>query len=196
MPIQFEWATFSSTVGSRYSTSADFIPVETLPEQDSLLSFLATARNLMLELLPLNWDQQMIGFGATSRVNESHGNPKTSFAYKRVHDESKSSTPHNVIYRMLTNEIVTLSGQIARNHPNIVQLQGICWEISSVNEDAWPVLVFEKAQFGDLYSFSMTPTGREMGLDQRLSLCVEIEKALVDMHSLSMSGREVSGSKP
>ena len=191
MPIQFEWITYSSTVGSRYSTPADLRSVETLPEQGSLLSFLATAQALRVPLLPLHWDEQTIGFGATSRINESYGNPQTSFALKRIHNESKSSAPQCEIYRMLTNEIVALSGQIAQNHPNIVQLQGICWEIACENQEAWPVLIFEKAHFGDLYSFSMTPIGREMALDQRLSLCVEIEKALMDMHSISKSGREV-----
>ena len=193
MPVQFEWTTFSSSIGSRYSTSADLSSVDILSEQDSLLSFLATAQALMLEMLPLVWNQQLIGFGATSRIHESYGNQQTSFAFKRVHDASKSSTPHSTIYRILTNEILTLCGPFSRNHPNIVQLQGICWEISCINDDAWPVLVFEKADFGDLYSFAMTPIGREMGLDKRLSLCIEMEKAIMDMHSMSMHGREVLG---
>ena len=194
MPIQFEWTTFSESASTRYSTSVEAGSAENLPEADNLLSFLATAQELLVELLPITWTRQVIGFGGTSKLNDSYGNPQTSFAFKRVDDETKHSTPHNVIFRALTNEILSLGDQFIRNHPNIVQLQGICWDISSQNDEAWPVLVFEKAHMGDLYRFSSSPIGREMNFEQRLFLCMDIEAALMDMHTMSKSTKDIKRS--
>jgi hypothetical protein len=50
------------------------------------------------------------------------------------------------------------------------------------DEEVWPVLVFEKAQFGDLYSFATLPVGRDLCIAERLKLCVDVGTAIMDMH--------------
>jgi hypothetical protein len=68
-----------------------------------------------------------------------------------------------------------------RNHPNIVDLQGICWDVAS-DDKVWPVLVFEKSQYGDLHNFTTLSIGRELSVADRLKLCVDVSKAISDMH--------------
>lgn len=51
------------------------------------------------------------------------------------------------------------------------------------NSEAWPILVFEKAHWGDLWQFARTPAGRELGFEERLKICLEVGRAIADMHS-------------
>ena len=187
MPVRFEW---SDSAWSRNAISIDVDSANSLLHRVNLLSFLATAQASSIELLPITWTRQIIGFGGTSRLNEAYGNAQTSFAFKRIDDESKESDTPDLIYRTLTNEILVLGDQSVRNHPYIIQLQGICWDPSE-DGSVWPALVFEKAQFGDLYKFMSTPAGRAMTFEQRLSLCMQVEIALVDLHSMSKNNNNL-----
>jgi serine/threonine protein kinase len=78
-----------------------------------------------------------------------------------------------------------LAHKSVREHPNIAQLQGICWDVSAFDDKPWPVLVFEKTHLGDLYEFAMLPAGRTMNFSQRLRLCMDMGRAIMDMHSMS-----------
>jgi hypothetical protein len=57
-----------------------------------------------------------------------------------------------------------------RCHPNIVELQGIRWDIATklncnynnAEKTVWPVLVLQKSQFGDLYQFMNLSIGQEL----------------------------------
>jgi hypothetical protein len=172
---------------SHASLGREVLGLEAAPDQYTFLSFLATAQALDIDLLPLTWEaaSQRIGLGGTSKVNESPINVDTSFAFKRVRDdETKQRTEEN-IFRTLINEIAVLAQPRVREHPNIVQLQGICWDISA-DDKPWPVLVFEKSEFGDLYNFVKMPVGRQMDINERLKLCLEIGTAIITMHSNSM----------
>lgn len=129
----------------------------------------------------------------TSQVSQASMNLAIEFAFKRVSDEDKLNKLKEEIYRCLINEMMVLCHPAIWSHPNIVELQGICWDIlaeenennteaesfsSSDNDKIWPVLVFEKAQFGDLYYFAKLPIGRELGISKRLEICLEIGSAL------------------
>lgn len=74
-----------------------------------------------------------------------------------------------------------------RDHTHIAHLRGICWEVPLVkpleNSEAWPILVFEMAQWGDLWQFARTPARRELGFEERLKICLEVGRAIADMHS-------------
>ncbi|KAF2650287.1 TPR-like protein, partial [Lophiostoma macrostomum CBS 122681] len=84
-----------------------------------------------------------------------------------------------------------------RNHPNILELQGICWDMPLNNEsgieatprqlskhtNVWPVLVFEQSHFGDMYHFAKLPIGRELGIKARLKMCLDIGNAIAHMQS-------------
>jgi hypothetical protein len=163
------------------------------------ITFLAVAQRLQIDFLPITWQstRQQIGIGGTSRIDEALMDIQTSFAFKRVAEEHKRDETENTIFQVLISEITVLRHPSIRAHINIVELQGICWdiplktEISHIKETAtisldkdkvWPVLVFEKSQFGDLYHFARLPVGRELGIDERIKLCLDIGTAVVDMH--------------
>ena len=76
-----------------------------------------------------------------------------------------------------------MSHPSVRSHPNVIRLEGVCWDISFDNEEVWPVLVFEKARHGDLRNFLRTNTGRHIKWDDRIKLCADIATAIMLLHS-------------
>ena len=153
----------------------------------SLLSFLATAQALNLELLPVPWEsaRPFIGTGATSIVNEALADLHTSFAFKCVEKDSQKPGLEEEVFRIFTNEISVLAYPPIRDHPNIAQLQGICWDIGADGR-VWPVLLFEKSYHGDLYSFLKSPEGKALSTESRLKLCSDIGEAVSGVHSYGM----------
>ncbi|KAI1284233.1 TPR-like protein [Xylaria sp. FL0933] len=181
-----EWSiSFSHT---RLSTALELPEPDARPKRFSILSFLATAQTLGVTILPITWEaaRQDVGSGGTSKIHESLANLRTSLAFKRIHEISKQEKTDSELFRILANEVTILSHPIVREHENIAQLQGICWDISPDDGKPWPVLVFEKSQFGDLYDFASLPVGRDMDVSNRIKLCVDIGTALLDMHSCNI----------
>ena len=107
-----------------------------------------------------------------------------SLAFKRLKDDEKLEMTEAEIFQILGNEIAVLGHPLIQEHPNIVKLQGICFDISSDGK-VWPVLVFEKSPFEDLYSFATRPIGKDLDVSHRLKLCVDIGEAMMEMHSNS-----------
>ena len=73
-----------------------------------------------------------------------------------------------------------------QRHPNIVNLEGICWEIKRRTEKAVPVLVFEKATW-DLQQFMNVSEGMNMTIDERLKICADIGSAIMALHAYGLS---------
>ena len=73
-----------------------------------------------------------------------------------------------------------------QNHPNIVDLEGICWEVKPWTERAVPVLVFEKASW-DLQQFMNMHEGMDMMVEDRLKICADIGGAIVALHAYGLS---------
>ena len=158
--------------------------VHTKPAEDSeydLITFLAVVQKLQVNILPLTWQSARveIGRGASATVYESTFN---IYAFKCVADHQDKKWKANS-FRALINEVIVLSH--LREHLNIIQLKGICWRITAYNE-VWPVLVFEKAPFGDLYDLLKRPIGKKLSFFDRLSLCADIVNAIMHMHSCGM----------
>lgn len=151
------------------------------PDKFNFLSFLAVAQALKIEFLPIAWDsaRETIGGGGTSQIRQSLVNLDTSFAFKTYRKRIKS---HQRAFQTLINEITILSQPFVRNHPDIAQLQGICWDISPDDDIPWPVLVFEKSHLGDLYHFAIHG-GRDMTADERFGICLDVGRAIADMHA-------------
>ncbi|KAK5634956.1 hypothetical protein RRF57_010668 [Xylaria bambusicola] len=186
MPSYSEWDFTNSWSNPRLVSGSEVLHLEAvLPGEFNFLSFLATAQALHVPFLPITWEaaRQDIGFGGTSRIHQSLLNIQTSFAFKRIHDPEKQQKTEEQLFRALIIEILVLGHPAIREHPNIAHLQGICWDISPKDDKPWPVLVFEKSQYGDLYNFAKSPRGRELGISQRLKLCVDIGTAIMDIHS-------------
>ena len=170
----------------RSFSKVDLSKTPAAPVRHNFLSFLATAQALDIDFLPITWQsaQQEIGEGGISSIKQALANIQMSLAFKRLKDEEKFKRSEAEIFQMLNNEITVLAHPSIKEHPHIVKLQGICWDISSDGK-VWPVLVFEKSPFEDLYTFVTRPVGKELGIHHRLKLCVDIGEAIMKMHSNS-----------
>ena len=100
--------------------------------------------------------------------------------------QKDQSTKERRAFKALITEISILSHLFIREHQNIVKLERVCWEIAAGDEKAWPVLVFEKAELGDLYQFMKSNAGKNSGFQRSLQLCSNIGGAIAAMHAGSM----------
>jgi serine/threonine protein kinase len=155
---------------------------------DLLYSFLALAQNLWINFLPITWQPELdtIGRGATAEIRQSLINLQTSFAFKRFFGAETESEECKIL-RALIAEISILGHFAVQDHSNILQLEGVCWNISSGDdgdgdERMFPVLVFEKTQFGDLGTF-MANTGRSLSFVERIEICADVGNAVMYMHT-------------
>ena len=151
------------------------------------ISFLAICQWRGIDILSITWQPALakVGRGATAHIHQSQINPQTSFAFKRV-TPSTFGSDEFAIFQTLISEVLVLGHPVIRDHPNIVTLLGSCLDVatSGVGEDTvWPVLVYEKAECGDLDQFMDSEVGRDLSFDQRLHLCTDIGTALMVMHS-------------
>ena len=140
-----------------------------------MISFLAPAQNYEVELVPVVWEEGrgLLGQGGTARINQTMfhthlpvdpsedadplkdtDSKETSFAFERTSQYQMGTGDEWLgLYDTLTMELTVLRQQAVRDHPNIVDLEGICWEVTK-NNKIYPVLLFEKGQWGDLSSFA------------------------------------------
>ena len=177
--------TQSTLLNYKFLSESALTSAESQPDDLDMIRFLAVVDALNINILPITWQtaREPIGWGATSQVTEAQATVRTSFAFKRASEEQKQVGLPKVL-RAMMNEIIVLSHPSVRMHPSVVELQGICWDVQSVY-DVWPVIVFEKSHFGNLYDFATMPAGRALSLAQRLDLCVEIGSAVISMHANS-----------
>jgi serine/threonine protein kinase len=164
-----------------FSQSATSAQTNSLDSHHDFISFLAIAQRLKIDFLPITWQPALdrVGEGRTAEICQSLINLQTSFAFKRF----KWSLDESSNFRALISEISVLGNSLTRNHPNIIRLEGICWDIPPGDVKVHPVLVFEKTQYGDLEQFVDSATGSKMELQDRLKLCVDIGAAILAMHS-------------
>lgn len=170
----------------------------------NFITFLATAQRLRIPFLQITWDlkRPIIGSGGTSRISQSQTSLQASFAFKRIGDVDKLAEEKE-IFRCLINEIMILGHPEIRRHANIVELQGICWDIplkatqkNNNSEETlpshkiWPVLVFSKSQLGDLYQFASSSVGKELDIDERVNICLAVGRGIgyLSSHSTYSQG--------
>lgn len=161
-----------------------------------LLTFLETVQRLDVDFLPSVWrpNLETIGVGGTSQINQSLVSLQTSFAFKRRYEPGKYppiniSKDEKFFYQALTAEITVLGHEPLRDHPNIVNLVGVCWDPTPGNGEVWPVLVTEKSHHGDLLQFSKSAAYHQLKTTQRLALCRDIGSAVGTMHASGMPDR-------
>ncbi|KAF1992836.1 kinase-like protein [Amniculicola lignicola CBS 123094] len=153
-----------------------------------LLNFLSVVQRLGVSILPTTWQEARgpIGAGATGKINEALMTLHTSLAFKCVSDRQKEDEATTSIISAFIAELRMLCNESIRRHPNVAELQGVCWDIicdASGCNKVYPVLVFEKSQYGDLGHFVKLPLGRDLSFPDRLSLCRDIVTAVRDIHS-------------
>lgn len=150
------------------------------------LSILGIAQTLKIDFLPITWQPALenVGHGGTAEIRQALVHLQMSFAFKRL-IPAQSTTDETKSFRTLIAEISVLGHPLIRDHPNILKLEGICWDVVPDDEKVWPVLVFKKARHGDLQTFMEQAEGKRLSLEERLDLCADIATAVHDMHSNS-----------
>lgn len=160
----------------------------------NLITFLAIAQKLEIDFLPIIWQPALskVGAGGTAEIRQSLIHLQMSFAFKVINDaewmdkidETQQLKEMKTHFHGLVSEILVLRHPSVREHPNIVSLFGICWDILP-SGCVWPVLVFEKTALGDLWSFAESEEGKNISIETRLKLCADITTAVRDLHQSS-----------
>ena len=167
--------TFRSACSITYSRSSD------LGHDKSLIYFLATLQQFGVDILPITWQPALdeLGFGASAHVNQSIINVQSSLAFKRI--------ASNTSYKALLLEVIISSTPKVRGHPNVNALEGVCWEVRAQSLgklfDAVPVLVYQKASFGNLRDLMRNKIGQRLSFALKLQICLDIAMALETLHS-------------
>jgi hypothetical protein len=116
----------------------------------------------------------IVGAGATAEIRQNLATVQVTFAFKRLM-EKKSLQP-------LIAELQILGHPAIRKHPNILKLEGVCWDVDRSGE-VWPVLVFQKSHHLDLGRFMRTDAGGQLSFEARLEMLADIASAIMTMHA-------------
>jgi hypothetical protein len=157
----------------------------TSPKKDAhydLVAFLGVVQQCKVDMLPISWQPALkrLGGGKQTEISQSHIDLQTSFAFKRTNGQALPEAN----FKAFISEVSVLQSPSIRSHPNIINLEGVCWELESDN--VWPVLVFEKAPLWDLRAFMASQAGLDLPVVERIKLCIGIAQAILALHSCSM----------
>jgi hypothetical protein len=152
--------------------------------QSDLITFLSIVQKYNVDYLPITWQPALtaLGVGGSGTINQSTFIADMPLAFKRFHDDSD--------FLPLISEVLILNQPPIQSHPNIINLEGICWEIKPRTEKAVPVLVFEKAAW-DLKQFMGVHEGMIMSIVDRLKICADIGSAIIALHAYGLSSEMV-----
>jgi len=177
------------------------IKVPTMNEHNNLLSFLAIFQYYLFDFLTFRWKDGLdpIGHGGTADVRGLLVTEQNTFAYKQ-HKElilvdstvykpensgiGQAERVHEKIFNQMVSEVTILGHPLIRNHQNIIRLEGAYWEVPTDGSPPWPILVFERADLGDLWSFAKSAEGLEMSFEKRLGICLDVTQAVSALHNL------------
>lgn len=157
-------------------------------EHADLITVLAASQRNHVDFVPIIWQEALgsLGKGGTANVSQALLNLQTSFAFKRTSEYravqfgDRQKGPAEI----LALEISILKHPPIQKHPNVVDLEGVCWEITDKN-DVYPVLLFEKAEQGDLLSFVPSLYGESVSFGVKLGLCIDIVHGVQALHNAS-----------
>ena len=149
--------------------------------QSDLIAFLSIVQECDVDYLPITWQPALstLGVGGSGTIRQSTFMTKKPLAFKQFHNSDSGFLP-------MISEVLILSQPPIRNHPNIVDLEGVCWEIKPSTEKAVPVLVFEKASW-DLQQFMSVREGMDMSFEDRLKMCANVGDAIMALHAYGLS---------
>ena len=151
--------------------------------QSDLIAFLSIVQNCNVYFIPITWQPALstLGAGGSGTISQSTFISQKPLAFKRFHDSDDPDTG----FVPMMSEVLILSQPPIRNHPNIVDLEGICWEIKATTKKAVPVPVFEKASW-DLQQFMNVREGMDMMFEDRLKICADIGGAIAALHAYGL----------
>jgi hypothetical protein len=148
--------------------------------------FLSIAQKHGVEFVPVAWEpgRDLLGLGATGRVDQSLINIETSLAFKRPAGFSRDEKTRQQLFRAWLMEMSILRFAEIQRHPNIIEIEGISWEVVESGSTVLPVLVYRKSQLGSLRTF-IEANASSLSLNQKLNLCLDLASALSTLHSCS-----------
>jgi len=162
--------------------------------QLDLIAFLSVVQECNVDFLPIAWQPTLgiLGEGGSRKISQSTFTSDMPLAFKRFHVGGHSgSGDSGMDFLPLISEVLILSLPPIQEHPNIVNLEGVCWEIKPWTEKAVPALVFEKASW-DLQQFMNVSEGKNMSIDDRLKICADIGSAIMTLHAYGLSSRTIA----
>lgn len=154
-----------------------------VPFHCNLISFLSVAQRLEVNLIPFLWNALDVGRGATAQVSHSALDMEIEYAFKRT-SKLFAKDPEEA-FRAIMTEILVLANPSVRNHQNIVNIEGVCWEFDD-DKNLLPVLVLPKAQKGNLTQHLLLLEESENTFGSRQKLCLDIGKAIASLHGACM----------
>lgn len=175
--------------GTSESSEPNSRSVHSITPYNDLISFLGVAQYFQLDMLPVIWHAELEdAFGGTSQILRSLVNSRVSFAFKRPLTAEREDMDDSPVFARLVSEISVLEHPAIRMHPNVVSLRGICWHAKTHRSEhrIWPVLVFDKADYGNITTFLGSHRGLSMSIRDRLDLCLGVGEALATMHAYGM----------
>ena len=174
------WRSTSSSEGALSISEAEENPYF------DFISILALAQRLDIDFLPISWKPapRTVGELPTAEFLQALISMQTKFAFKRVKGglEIRSKAHKSKEYQRMYSEILALGQPEIRQHPNVVRLEGLCWDVLPDNKEVRPVLAFEKAGFGSLTEWSASSEGKTAAHSVRLRLCADVANAVRHLH--------------
>jgi len=157
--------------------------------QRDLIAFLSVVQKCNVDFLSITWQPTLgiLGTGGSGTISQSTFTTDIPLAFKRYNQDGDS----DMDFLPLISEVLILSQPPMHDHPHIVNLEGICWEIEPRTEKAVPTLVFEKASW-DLQQFMNVSEGKNMSIDNRLKICADIGSAIMTLHAYGLLSQTIT----
>ena len=155
------------------------------------ISVLACAQRFGVDFVGVTWQGPgRLGRGAQSAIFQADASLKDRFAFKTSSPTHRVSLNHErEIFHELLVQILILGHPALRDHPNILTLHAIGWELEKPAEletAVWPVLIFEKTELKSLDGFMKSEKlGGDLSLTEKVDICADIASALATMHAHS-----------
>lgn len=153
-----------------------------------LIYFCGAVQALGLDFLPMYWQPRrgLIGSGAT---RQSLVGVEVSLAFKAINlgDVSRIRTPRDLksMYMFLLAEIQLMGRLPILDSPYIHKVEGVCWNLNIMTGVADPILVYQKANHGDMYHFMTSGQGKSLGFLDRVQICRDIALGLMTLQACS-----------
>lgn len=152
-------------------------------DEDGLISFLAQMQKSNLDLLPVGSQPYLKAFqlSGIASFRQSSINSRMDLVFKGFYETFGN-------YRTVRQNVECLAHPVLRQHPNIINVEGICFDIhpdKALLGNVRPTLVFERSPLGDLRVFMASHEGARVLVEDRLRLCSDIGSALMTLHACS-----------
>ena len=150
----------------------------------TLVDFLSIAHQLGVYFIPVSPQNSLgaLGRGISGLVTQSIVDVTTNFAFKQfVGSRSDEESFIDTIYSSIITEVRVMQHDLIKQNPHIVDLVGVCWDIDLTSKRVWPVVVTNKADYGNLEDFLYE--NQNLTSNMKFQLCAYIAEAVELLHS-------------